>query len=89
MPGYEGYLNEKVVALPEILQAGGYETFMSGKWHLGMTKERSPTARGFERSVGMLAGCCNHYAYEPPGSYAFFLFKQCHLNWLAKFIQCP
>ncbi|KAM0471956.1 hypothetical protein ACHAPX_009092 [Trichoderma viride] len=68
MPGYEGYLNEKVVALPEILQLGGYETFMSGKWHLGMTKERSPTARGFERSVGMLAGCCNHYAYQPPGS---------------------
>lgn len=68
MPGYEGYLNEKVVALPEILQQGGYETFMSGKWHLGSTKEHSPTARGFERSVGMLAGCCNHYAYEPPGS---------------------
>lgn len=68
MPGYEGYLNEKVVALPEILSNGGYETFMSGKWHLGMTKERSPTARGFERSVGMLAGCCNHYAYRPPGS---------------------
>lgn len=68
MPGYEGYLNEKVAALPEILQEGGYETFMTGKWHLGMTKEHSPTARGFERSVGMLAGCCNHYAYRPPGS---------------------
>ncbi|KAI9739924.1 MAG: hypothetical protein M1818_004980 [Claussenomyces sp. TS43310] len=68
MPGYEGYLNERVVALPEILQAGGYETFMSGKWHLGATKERSPTARGFERSVGMLSGACSHYAFEPPGS---------------------
>ncbi|OBT58158.1 hypothetical protein VE04_01124 [Pseudogymnoascus sp. 24MN13] len=68
MPGYEGYLNEKVVALPEILKEGGYETFMAGKWHLGSTKERSPTTRGFEKSVGMLAGCCNHYAYQPPGS---------------------
>lgn len=68
MPGYEGYLNSRVVALPEILKSGGYETLMTGKWHLGSTKTRSPTARGFERSVGMLAGCCNHYGFRPSGS---------------------
>ncbi|TVY56389.1 Arylsulfatase [Lachnellula cervina] len=67
-PGYEGYLNEQVVALPEILKEGGYETFMAGKWHLGSTKTRGPASRGFDKSVGMLAGCCNHYAYRPPGS---------------------
>jgi arylsulfatase A-like enzyme len=68
MPGYEGYLNDRVVALPEILKEGGYTTFMSGKWHLGSTKSRSPMSRGFERSVGMLSGACSHYAYRPPGS---------------------
>ncbi|KAI1175628.1 alkaline-phosphatase-like protein [Nemania sp. FL0916] len=65
MPGYEGYLNEKVVALPELLRDAGYHTLMSGKWHLGLTPERSPKVRGFERSFAHLPACSNHYAYEP------------------------
>ncbi|KAI0198147.1 alkaline-phosphatase-like protein [Astrocystis sublimbata] len=65
MPGYEGYLNERVVALPELLRDAGYLTLMSGKWHLGLTPERSPKARGFERSFAHLPACSNHYAFEP------------------------
>lgn len=65
MPGYEGYLNERVVALPEVLRDAGYQTLMAGKWHLGLTPERSPKARGFERSFAHLPACSNHYAYEP------------------------
>ncbi|KAF2091728.1 alkaline phosphatase-like protein [Saccharata proteae CBS 121410] len=65
MPGYEGYLNERVVALPELLRDAGYLTLMAGKWHLGLTPERSPKARGFERSFAHLPACSNHYAYEP------------------------
>ena len=34
-PGYEGHLNDRVVTLAEVLRAGGYHTYMSGKWHLG------------------------------------------------------
>jgi arylsulfatase len=65
MPGYEGYLNERVVALPELLRDAGYHTLMSGKWHLGLTPEHSPKARAFERSFAHLPACSNHYAYEP------------------------
>ncbi|KAJ5408779.1 hypothetical protein N7509_002662 [Penicillium cosmopolitanum] len=65
MPGYEGYLNERVVALPELLRDGGYHTIMSGKWHPGLTPERSPHKRGFVRSFAHLPACSNHYAYEP------------------------
>ncbi|KAF2141487.1 uncharacterized protein K452DRAFT_351564 [Aplosporella prunicola CBS 121167] len=65
MPGYEGYLNERVVALPEMLRDAGYLTMMAGKWHLGLTPERSPKARGFERSFAHLPACSNHYGYEP------------------------
>jgi arylsulfatase A-like enzyme len=31
-PGYEGYLNFRVAALPEILKDAGYLNILSGKW---------------------------------------------------------
>ncbi|KAK8195571.1 arylsulfatase [Phyllosticta capitalensis] len=64
-PGYEGYLNFRVAALPEILQDNGYHTVLSGKWHLGLKKELSPHARGFDKSFVYLAGAGNHYNNEP------------------------
>ncbi|KAJ5093298.1 hypothetical protein N7456_009159 [Penicillium angulare] len=64
-PGYEGYLNDRVVSLQECLQDSGYETLMSGKWHLGQTPDRVPGARGFDRSFTLLNGCHNHYGWEP------------------------
>ena len=60
-PGYEGYLNDRVVALPELLRDAGYLTLMSGKWHLGKTIETSPGARGFERSFALLQASASHY----------------------------
>lgn len=33
-PGYEGYLNFRVAALPEILKDAGYLNIMSGKWYV-------------------------------------------------------
>ncbi|ESK89863.1 arylsulfatase [Moniliophthora roreri MCA 2997] len=64
-PGHEGYLNYRVAALPEILQDGGYHTLLSGKWHLGLKPDYLPNKRGFDRSLALLPGCANHYAWEP------------------------
>ncbi|CAK7242823.1 MAG: hypothetical protein STHCBS139747_004325 [Sporothrix thermara] len=64
-PGYEGYLNFRVAALPEIMQDNGYHTIMSGKWHLGITKEVSPWARGFTKVITTLPGAGNHFNHEP------------------------
>lgn len=55
-PGYEGYLNTRVVALPELFKDAGYNTYMTGKWHLGQKAETSPAARGFDQSFVLTDG---------------------------------
>ncbi len=70
-PGYEGYLNERVVTVTELLRQSGYDTLMSGKWHLGMTIETSPHSRGFDRSFSLLPGAANHYASSPKAGTGF------------------
>ncbi len=69
-PGYEGYLNDRVVALPELLRDAGYLTLMSGKWHLGNSIETSPWARGFERSFALLPAGASHYGAAAGGGFS-------------------
>ena len=55
-PGYEGFLNDRVATLPEVMKDGHYSTIMSGKWHLGTTKDQCPSAKGFEQVFSLLQG---------------------------------
>lgn len=65
-PGYEGYLNDRVAPLPELLkERGDYYTFISGKWHLGLLEEYWPVNRGFEKAFTLLPGAGNHFKYFP------------------------
>ena len=59
--GYEGYLTDRVIPFPVLLQDAGYHTYIAGKWHLGRTKETSPAGKGFEQSWVMEDGAGNHY----------------------------
>ncbi len=61
-PGYEGYLNDRVISLAEVLREGGYHTYMAGKWHLGHDPESFPHARGFEQSFSMLFGGASYWS---------------------------
>jgi len=65
-PGYAGYLNFEVAALPEVLQAGGYHTYMAGKWHLGHEKDTLPHARGFDETFALLPGGGSHWGDMKP-----------------------
>jgi arylsulfatase A-like enzyme len=61
-PGYEGYLNNRVVSLAEVLRDNGYHTYMAGKWHLGHSEGQFPYSRGFERSFSMLFGGASYWS---------------------------
>jgi arylsulfatase len=65
-PGYAGYLNFEVAALPEVLKAGGYHTYMAGKWHLGDEEKTTPHARGFEETFALLPGGGSHWSDKKP-----------------------
>ncbi len=58
-PGYEGYLNFRVASLADLMTDAGYNTYMTGKWHLGEELEQGPRARGFKRSFVSLDGAAH------------------------------
>ncbi|MGY4494229.1 arylsulfatase [Pseudomonas sp. TE3610] len=64
-PGYEGFLNQQSQSIAQLLNDGGYATFMVGKWHLGLAPEQGPSRRGFEHSFSMLEGGAAHF--KPAG----------------------
>ena len=45
-----------------LMKSAGYQTAMSGKWHLGYDDDRVPNAHGFDRYFGLLGG--NHHYFE-------------------------
>ena len=59
--GYEGYLNDRVVTLPQLLKGAGYHTYMVGKWHMGKAPDQIPAARGFERDFSLLDGAGSYW----------------------------
>jgi arylsulfatase A-like enzyme len=61
LEGYEGYLNGRVVTLPQLLKESGYHTYMVGKWHLGKAPDQIPAARGFERDFSLLDGAGSYW----------------------------
>lgn len=49
-PSYLGHLAPDVITIAQRLKPLGYDTYMTGKWHLGHDPESLPSARGFDRT---------------------------------------
>lgn len=60
-PAYSDRLGKSCVTIAEALSAGGYETMMSGKWHVGAAREAWPDRRGFSRSFCVVGGAMNYF----------------------------
>lgn len=60
-PGYGGVLNDRVQTIAARLKEIDYNTYVSGKWHLGHDENTLPTKRGFDRSFILGASGANNY----------------------------
>lgn len=97
-----GYLAPSATLLPAVLKQAGYHTALVGKWHLGLEKENTPNARGFDHFHGWLGDMMDSYTghrrhdinymrledqvIDPPG-HATDLFTQWSIEYLRK--QAP
>lgn len=64
-PAYQGYLNTQCVTLGEAMKVNGYNTYMSGKWHVGDKPETLPRKRGFDRYFGLIDGASSYFQLIP------------------------
>ena len=57
-----------VQIMPEYFKDLGYQTFMMGKWHLGLgNTDYWPTSRGFDSHYGFLGGWIDFYTHVHAG----------------------
>jgi arylsulfatase A-like enzyme len=70
-PGYEGRLATRAVTVAEVLREAGYQTMVSGKWHVthysynnpeeSLHRPTWPLQRGFDRFFGTLSGAGSYF----------------------------
>lgn len=61
IPEYQGYLRNDCLTIGEVMGANDYETYMSGKWHVGAKEGQWPADRGFDHSWVFLGGATDYY----------------------------
>ena len=69
-PAYQGYLNDRCSTIGEDMRAAGYNTLLSGKWHVGEERPHWPLDRGFMRYYGLLSGACNYWKLDEGRNFA-------------------
>lgn len=59
--GYELRLTDRVTTMAERFKDAGYNTLMTGKWHLGFVPGATPKDRGFRHSFAFMGGGTSHF----------------------------
>ena len=54
------------ITMAQLLKTRGYHTIFLGKWHLGETPQTAPNARGFDETLGFLAGAAMYLRRNDP-----------------------
>ena len=62
---YQGWLSRQTVTIAEVLKSIGYQTYMSGKWHVGEERPDWPLQRGFDKYFGLISGANSYYELLP------------------------
>ncbi|MEO0435425.1 MAG: arylsulfatase [Pseudomonadota bacterium] len=60
-PAYSQHLLPEVETIADRLRTAGYQTFMTGKWHLGHGPGDLPNDHGFDRSFALDASGADNY----------------------------
>jgi len=56
----------EIPSIGEAMRTAGYQTALSGKWHLGSRSPQRPIDRGFDEFYGLMDGCCNFFNPAQP-----------------------
>jgi arylsulfatase A-like enzyme len=56
----------EIPTVGEVMRGLGYQTGMSGKWHLGPKAPQRPIDRGFDEYYGLMDGACNYFNPAQP-----------------------
>jgi arylsulfatase len=73
-PGDENYLRKETPTIAEFFKKNGYQTYFSGKWHLGDKPESYPIEHGFDemKSFGAYYPGVYTYSYTNPWFHPWF-----------------
>jgi arylsulfatase len=64
-PAYQGYLSKNSATIAQLLKTAGYNTIVSGKWHVGLVPSAWAVNRGFDQSFTMQNNGSSYFNSEP------------------------
>ncbi|MCC9066104.1 arylsulfatase [Flavobacterium piscisymbiosum] len=64
-PTYQGYLNDHCITIGQALKQAGYNTIVSGKWHVGLVPSAWAVNRGFDDSFTLQNNGSSYFNSEP------------------------